>query len=105
MLKKKYKQLMQEKEAGRPADSDRPAQQQDSPPRLHNTVQREGGEPPQGLHPLTSDPAGRAEVTKAAPVSHQGPTITITECPDSEGPEEVRPLRSIFVHFRMRPVT
>ncbi|XP_061115231.1 ankyrin repeat domain-containing protein SOWAHB [Conger conger] len=76
VLKKKYKQLMQEREAG--------------PLRPSSTAQREGGEAPRGPRRLTSDPTETAEVPKAALASHKGPaiTITVTECPDNEGPEE-----------------
>ncbi|KAJ8369834.1 hypothetical protein SKAU_G00098620 [Synaphobranchus kaupii] len=103
VLKKKYKQQMQEREAGRAASSQRHGQRQASPPRPIDMVQREGGEarsygraqddpqssgPEEVLRLLTSGSTGRGEETKAALLSDQGPIITITECPDNEGLEE-----------------
>ncbi|XP_035239470.1 ankyrin repeat domain-containing protein SOWAHB [Anguilla anguilla] len=91
VLKKKYKQLMQEREAGGATDS------KAGPPSLVVTAPREVGEAPsrpqgsgssEDLRPHARGPAGRPEVAKAASVYHQGPTITITGCPDSDSPEE-----------------
>ncbi|KAJ8258127.1 hypothetical protein GJAV_G00193450 [Gymnothorax javanicus] len=90
VLKKKYKQLMQEREAGRANENRGCGQRPASPPRPTDSLQREMGEaqgdprlsgPEDDLGPHTGDPT-----RKAAVASHQGPTITITECPDTGGP-------------------
>ncbi|KAG7472067.1 hypothetical protein MATL_G00104590 [Megalops atlanticus] len=94
VLKKKYKQLMQEREA----EKGMPRQRQASPPRPAAMVQWEGGEvrapdksqksPRQDTYPFTSAPVERTEVKKPAVVSWCGaPAITVTEAPEQEAEE------------------
>ncbi|XP_036388778.1 ankyrin repeat domain-containing protein SOWAHB-like [Megalops cyprinoides] len=91
VLKKKYKQLMQEREA----EKGMPRQRQASPPRPAAMVQWEGGEvltpdssqksPGQDTYPSSSAPTVQTEVKKPAMVSWCGaPAITVTEAPEQE---------------------